>query len=137
MHRYCGGRTYRPHSHGHDDHFDDDRFEGRYGNRDEDRNGYVRERDSGYDRYGRRGDSFSQDGDRYGQDFGECYKIEAYGDESYRGRGSDGYRFRSRSRSVDVDMNRSIDDDDRYSYRYMLFPPFISNKIYVYIDSSL
>ncbi|XP_038972341.1 clathrin interactor EPSIN 2-like isoform X2 [Phoenix dactylifera] len=115
--KYRGGRTYRPDSHGHDDRFDDNHFEGRYRNRDEDRNGYERERDSGYDRYGRGGDSSSQDGDRYSRDFGERYRTDAYGDESYRGRGSDSYRFRSRSRSVDVDTDRSVDDDDRYSYR--------------------
>nr|XP_010920459.1 clathrin interactor EPSIN 2 isoform X2 [Elaeis guineensis] len=115
--KYGGGRTYRPDSRGHDDRLDDDRFEGRYGNRDEDRNRYGRERDSGFDRYGQGGDSSSQDGDRYGRDFGERYRTEAYGDENYRGRGSDSYRFRSRSRSVDVDTDRSIDDDDRYSYR--------------------
>lgn len=85
------GGMYRPSSYsssgGYGDRYDDDRYEGRYGNRDEDRSSYGRERERewGYrddDRYGRGGDSYSRDGDRYGRD-----SDERYGRDGYRGCG--------------------------------------------------
>jgi len=67
------GGMYKPGSYsgsgGYGEKYDYDRYEGR--SRDDDQNGYGRERDYSYrddDRYGRNGDSYSRDGDRYGRD---------------------------------------------------------------------
>ncbi|GAV90445.1 ENTH domain-containing protein [Cephalotus follicularis] len=108
------GAMYRP-SGGYGDRNDDDRYEGRYGIRDEDRNGYGRERDYGFrddDRHGRNGDSYSRDGDRYGRDYDERYR-----DDDYRGRSRsvDDYQYGSRSRSSD--RERAFDDDAQSSSR--------------------
>ncbi|CAA6655248.1 unnamed protein product [Spirodela intermedia] len=98
------------------DQYDDDQYHGSYGNREDHRNGYGKDKDSGYrddDRYGRR-DSYGRDGDRYGRD-GDRYGRDA---DDYRGnRGNDDYQFGSRNRNVDRDKGRSFDDDDRYSPR--------------------
>ncbi|KAG7995190.1 hypothetical protein I3843_01G096100 [Carya illinoinensis] len=120
------GGMYRPGSYsstgGYGDRYDDDRYEGRYGSRDEDRNGYGREREAGYrddDRYGRYGDSYSRDGDRYGKDNEERYNRDGYRDDDYRGRSqsADDYQYGSRSRSFDRDRDRAFDDDGQYSSR--------------------
>ncbi|KAL0432943.1 UNVERIFIED_CONTAM: Clathrin interactor EPSIN 2 [Sesamum latifolium] len=110
------GSMYRP-----GDRYDDDRYEGRYGNRDDDRNG--RERDWGSrdeDRYGRKGDSYGREGDRYSRDYEERYGRDGYRDDDYRGRSQtvDDYHYGSRSRSADQDRNRANDDDGQYSSRY-------------------
>ncbi|XP_026665489.2 clathrin interactor EPSIN 2-like [Phoenix dactylifera] len=118
---FSTGGTYRPSSYsstgGYGDRYDDDR----YGSRDEDRNGYGREREWGYrddDRYGRTGDPYSREGDRYGRDFDDHYGRESYRDDDYRGsRSNDDYQYGSRNRSFDRDRDRSFDDDDRYSSR--------------------
>ncbi|PQP92431.1 clathrin interactor EPSIN 2 isoform X1 [Prunus yedoensis var. nudiflora] len=96
------GGMYRPGSYsstgGYGDKYDDDRYEGRYGGRDEDRNGsgYGRERELGY-----------RDDDR-----------EGFRDDDYRGRSRsvDDYHD-SRSRSSDRERERSLDDDGQYSSR--------------------
>lgn len=121
---------YRPGSYsstgGYGDRYDDDRYEGRSGGRDEDRNGYGygREREMGYrddDRYGKYGDSSSRDGDRYGRDE-ERYSRDGYRDDDYRGRSQsvDEYQYGSRSRSTDRDRDRAYDDDGQYSSRYVI-----------------
>lgn len=121
------GGMYRPGSYsstgGYGDKYDDDRYEGRYGGRDEDRNGYGygRERESGYrddDRYGKQGDSYSRDGDRYGREYDERNGREGFRDDDYRGRSRsvDDYHD-SRSRSSDRERERSLDDDGQYSSR--------------------
>ncbi|KAF3457400.1 hypothetical protein FNV43_RR02057 [Rhamnella rubrinervis] len=111
------GGMYRPGGYG--DRYDDDRYEGRYGGRDEYRNG--REREMGYrdeDRYGRNGDPY-RDGDRYGREYEDRYGRDAYRDDDYRGRSQniDDYLYGSRSRSSDRDRDRdrSIDDDGHSS----------------------
>lgn len=119
------GGMYRPGSYsstgGYGDKYDDDRYEGRYGGRDEDRNGYGRERELGYrddDRYGKQGDSYSRDGDRYGREYDERNGREGFRDDDYRGRSRsvDDYHD-SRSRSSDRERERSLDDDGQYSSR--------------------
>ncbi|OVA11382.1 Epsin domain [Macleaya cordata] len=111
------GGMYRP-SGGYGDRYDDDR----YGGRDDDRNGYGREREYGYrddDRSSRGGDSYSRDGDRYGRDSEERYGRDGYRDDDYRGRSrsNDDYQSGSRSRSSDRYRERAFDDDGRYSSR--------------------
>lgn len=96
------GGMYRPGSGGYG--YDDDR----YGGRDDDQNGYGREREWVDDRYGRDGDRQSRDSEeRYGRD------------DDYRGRSQsvDGYRYNSRSRSSDRERGRSFEDDGQYSSR--------------------
>lgn len=115
------GGMYRPGSYsstgGYGDRYEDDRYEGRYGSRDEDRNGYGKERDD--DRYGRYGDSSSRDGDRYGRDYEERSSRDGYRDDDYRGRSRsvDDNQYGSRSRSSDIDKDRAFDDDGQYSSR--------------------
>lgn len=108
-------RANRPGGYG--DRYDDDR----YGNREEDRNGYGKERDWGSrddDRYGRSKDPYSRDGDRYGRDLDDRCVRDSYRDDDYRGHGNDDYQYGSRNRrSTDRDTERSHDDDDRYSSR--------------------
>ncbi|XP_077227079.1 clathrin interactor EPSIN 3-like [Tasmannia lanceolata] len=107
------GGMYRPSSYssmgGLGDRYDDDR----YGNRDEDRNGYGRERELGYkddDRYGR-------GGDRDGRDSDERYSRDGYRDDDYRSsRSTDDYQY-GRHRSFDRERDRPYEDDDRYSSR--------------------
>lgn len=79
----------------------DDRYDGQYGSRDEDRNGYGRERD-----WNSR-DSYERDGeDRYGRD--------GYGDNEYRGK----------SQSIDGDYGAKSQSSDRdeghQSSRYLI-----------------
>ncbi|XP_015583026.2 clathrin interactor EPSIN 3 isoform X1 [Ricinus communis] len=110
------GGMYKPGSYG--DRYDDERYEGRYGSRDEDRNGYGygRERDYNYrddDRYGKYGDSYSRDGDRYGRDNEERYSRDGYRDDDYQGRSRSIDDYGSRSRSSD----RGADDDGQSSSR--------------------
>ncbi|KAH7691481.1 epsin protein [Dioscorea alata] len=106
---------------GYGDRYDDDRFEGRYGNREEDRNGYGRERDWGHrddERYGRGRNSFGRDGDRYGSESEERYGRDNYKDDDYRGgRGSDDRQFGPRNRSFERDGDRSYEDDDHHASR--------------------
>ncbi|KAL3829236.1 hypothetical protein ACJIZ3_018038 [Penstemon smallii] len=104
---------------GYGDRYDDDRYEGR--NRDDDRNGYGRERDWGSkddDRYGRYGDSYGRDGDRYSRDSEERYGRDGYRDDDYRGRSrsTDDYHYGFRSKSADRDRDRAYEDDG-YSAR--------------------
>ncbi|KAG8375944.1 hypothetical protein BUALT_Bualt09G0011600 [Buddleja alternifolia] len=120
------GGMYRPgsgpSSGGYGDRYDDERYEGRYGNRDDDRNGYGRERDGGSrddDRYGRYGDSYGREGDKYSRDYEERYGRDGYKDDDYRGGGQniDDYHYGSRSRSADRDRDRTSEDDGQYSSR--------------------
>ncbi|CAN1171942.1 Clathrin interactor EPSIN 2 [Linum perenne] len=108
------GGMYRPGSNpsgGYGERYDDDRYEGRYGNRDEERNGYGRERENNYRDDGRYGDSYNRDGmrdeERYGRD--------GYRDDGYRGRShsNDGYGVRGRS----SDRDRGYDEEGQYSSR--------------------
>ncbi|KAH9621672.1 hypothetical protein KSS87_011657, partial [Heliosperma pusillum] len=110
------GGMYRPGSGG----YGDDRYEGRYGGRDDDRNGNGRERDWGYkddEKYGRYGDSTTREGDRYGRDSEENYGRDSYRDDDSRGRSVDEYQYGSRSRSADRDGDRSYDEEERHSSR--------------------
>ncbi|TYK16961.1 clathrin interactor EPSIN 2 isoform X2 [Cucumis melo var. makuwa] len=105
------GSMYRPSSGGYDD-----RYEGRYGSRDGDRNvdSYGRERD-----YGFRDDRSGRNEDSYGRDYEERYNRDGYKDDDYRGRSRniDDYQYGSRSRSSDRDGERAYDDDGQVSSR--------------------
>ena len=111
---------YRPGSGEYGDKYDYDR----HGSREEDHNGYGRDREYGYrddDRYGRYGDSNSRDGDRYGRDYEDRYSKDGYRDDDYRGRSRsvDGDQYGTRSRSSDRD--HAFDDDgasSRYAFIY-------------------
>ncbi|XP_027164553.1 clathrin interactor EPSIN 2-like isoform X3 [Coffea eugenioides] len=117
------GGMYRPGSYssagGYGERYDDDRYDGRYGNRDEERNGYGREREWGSrddDRYGRYGDPYGRDGDRYSRDDDRSSR-DGYRDDDYRGRSRsvDDYQYGSRSRSSDRDRDRAYEEDGQYS----------------------
>ncbi|KAJ4723183.1 clathrin interactor EPSIN 2-like [Melia azedarach] len=119
------GGMYRPGSYsssgGYGDRYDYDRYEGRYGNKDDDQNGYGREREYGYrddDRYGRNGDSYGRDGDRYGRDYEDRYGRDPYRDDDYRGRSRsvDGYQDGS---SRNSDRNQALDDENQQVTRQM------------------
>ncbi|KDP42869.1 hypothetical protein JCGZ_23811 [Jatropha curcas] len=118
------GGMYRPSSYsstgGYGDRYDDDRYEGRHGSRDEDRNGYGygREKEYNYrddDRYGKYGDSYSRNGDRFGRDSEERYSRDGYRDDEFRGRSPNVDDYGSRSRSSDRD--RDFEDDGHSSSR--------------------
>ncbi|KAK9714212.1 hypothetical protein RND81_06G079600 [Saponaria officinalis] len=103
------GGMYRPGSGA----YGDDRYEGRYGGRDEDRNDYGREKEGAYrddERYGRYGDS-------YGRDSEESYGRDGYREDDSRGRSPSAgdYPRGSRSRSSDRDGDRGYDEDDHHS----------------------
>ncbi|XWS13254.1 hypothetical protein CRYUN_Cryun36dG0021700 [Craigia yunnanensis] len=101
---------YRPGSGGYGDRNDYDR----YGSRDDDQNGYGRDREYGYrvdERYGRYGDSNNHDGDRCGRDYEDRFSRDGYRDDDYRGRSLsvDDSQYGTRSRSSDRD--RAFDED--------------------------
>ncbi|KAH7573389.1 hypothetical protein JRO89_XS03G0137700 [Xanthoceras sorbifolium] len=117
------GGMYKPGSYsgsgGYGDKYDYDRSEGRYGSRDDEQNGYGRERDYGYrddDRYDRNGDSYSRDGDRYGRDYEDRYGRDGYRDDDYRGRSRSVDRYQDGS-GRSSDRYRSFDDDGQTSSR--------------------
>lgn len=116
------GSMYRPGSYSNSgayaDRYDDDRN----GARDDDRNGYGREREWGRDeeRYGRYGgDSYGREGERYGKDYDERLSRDGYKDDDYSGRDQsiDDYHSGSRSRSADRERDHAYDDDAQYSSR--------------------
>ncbi|XP_075512023.1 clathrin interactor EPSIN 3-like isoform X2 [Primulina tabacum] len=116
---------YRPgsfsRSGGYGDKYEDDRYESRYGYRDDDRSGYGGERDFRYgdDREANYGGSYGREGDRYGRDYEDRYNRDGFRDDDYRGRGQrvDEYAYGSRSRSADPGRDRSYEDDGQYSSR--------------------
>ncbi|XP_076933950.1 clathrin interactor EPSIN 3-like [Bidens hawaiensis] len=100
FHNTSGSSKYRPGSYPGAGGYDDDRFEGRYGSRDDYRNG------NGYGQ--------ERDGYRYGE---ERYGRDSYGDDDYRGRRSvDGDSY-GRSRSADRDSERAYGDDQSHDGR--------------------
>ncbi|CAI9778233.1 unnamed protein product [Fraxinus pennsylvanica] len=116
------GNMYRPGSYssggGYGDRYDEDR----YGSRDDDRNGYGREREWGQrddDRYGKYGDSYGRDGDRYNREYEERSGRGGSRDDEYRGRSRsiDNNQYGSRSRSAERDRDRAYEDDSQYSSR--------------------
>lgn len=115
---------YRPGSYsnpgGYGDRYDEDR----YGGRDDDRNGYGREREWGgnEDRYGR--DSYGREGDRYGREYDERYTRDGYRDDDYSGRNRSTDEYNSGSRSSEKERDHAYDDDAQYSSRFVcLFLP--------------
>ncbi|GJM87286.1 hypothetical protein PR202_ga03226 [Eleusine coracana subsp. coracana] len=104
---------------------DRDRYEGSYGSRSDNRNGYGREREYGYrddDRYGGPGDTPNRDGDRYSRDSNERYREDEYNKGSHSNHEyADGSGRRSYGRERD-----SYGDDEAYSSRSVLFP--VSNQ---------
>ncbi|KAG9139085.1 hypothetical protein Leryth_022606 [Lithospermum erythrorhizon] len=107
------GSMYRPGSHSSSGGYGE-RYDDRYGSRDEERNGYGGEREYSYkdDRYG---DSYNRDGDRYSREYEDRYGRED--DYSGRSRSVDGSQHGSRSRSSDRDRARDYEDDGQYSSR--------------------
>lgn len=111
------GSMYRPGSYsnpgGYGDRYDEDR----YGGRDDDRNGYGREREWGgnEDRYGR--DSYGREGDRYGREYDERYTRDGYRDDDYSGRNRSTDEYNSGSRSSEKERDHAYDDDAQYSSR--------------------
>ncbi|XP_059302868.1 clathrin interactor EPSIN 2 isoform X2 [Lycium ferocissimum] len=97
-----------------------DRYEeDRYGGRDEERNGYGREKEWGYkdeDKYGRYGDPCSRDGDRYGRGYDERSR-DGNRDDDHHGRSRSVDDYSNGSRSSDRDRDRAYDDDGQYSSR--------------------
>ncbi|KAL8171434.1 hypothetical protein V2J09_023238 [Rumex salicifolius] len=85
---------------GYGDRYDDERYAGRYGSRDDERNGY-----------GREGEWSNRDEDRYGRDSEERYGRGNYRDDDHRGR----YADESGSRSSDRDRDRAYDDEHHSS----------------------
>ncbi|KAG6597635.1 Clathrin interactor EPSIN 2 [Cucurbita argyrosperma subsp. argyrosperma] len=98
------GSMYRPSAGAYDD-----RYEGRYGSRDGDRNvdSYGRERE-----YGFRDERSGGNEDSYGRDYEDRYNRDGYRDDDYRGRSRsvDDYQYGSRSRSSDRNGERTYDD---------------------------
>ncbi|KAK1351594.1 Clathrin interactor EPSIN 2 [Heracleum sosnowskyi] len=118
------GGMYKPGSYtsggGYGERYEDDRYEGSYGSRDEDPNGYGREREwrsRENDRYGKYGDSSNHERDQYGRESEERYGRDGYKDNSSRGRSQNGddYNYGARSRSSDRGRDRSYEDDGQYS----------------------
>ncbi|CAN1732060.1 Clathrin interactor EPSIN 2 [Linum perenne] len=109
---------YRPGSSGggYGDRYDDDHYEGRYGSRDEERNGYGRERENNYrddDKSGKYWDSYNRDGAR---DDERCGR-DGYRDDEYRGRSLSIDGYSSRGRSSDRDRGCDYGNDGQVSYR--------------------
>ncbi|KAL8098167.1 hypothetical protein AgCh_031078 [Apium graveolens] len=118
------GGMYKPGSYtsggGYGERYEDDRYEGSYGSRDEDPNGNGREREwrsRENDRYDKHGDSSNHDRDHYGRESEERYGRDGYKDNSSRGRSQNGddYNYRVRSRSSDRGRDHSYEDDGQYS----------------------
>lgn len=102
------GGMYRPSPYSGSGGYGDDRYD--FNGRDDERNGYGRERDD--DRYGRYGDGYNK------RDSEEYYDRDSYRDDDSRGRRSfDGDQYGSRCRSSDKYGDRVYDDDDSRSSR--------------------
>lgn len=98
--------------------YDNDRYEGSYGSRYDNRNGNGREREYGYrddDRYGGPGDTPNRE-DRYSRDSNERYGRD-YREDEYKGSGSNHeYAEGSGRRSYGRERD-SYGDDEAYSSR--------------------
>ncbi|KAG8060651.1 hypothetical protein GUJ93_ZPchr0002g26526 [Zizania palustris] len=98
--------------------YDNDRHEGSYGSRYDNRNGYGGEREYGYrddDRYGGAGSTPNQEGDRYSRDSNERYGRDR--DDEYKGSHSNHeYAEGSGRRSYGQERD-SYGDDEAYSSR--------------------
>ncbi|KAI3511647.1 hypothetical protein L1887_18804 [Cichorium endivia] len=98
FHSTSGSAKYRPGSYPGAGGYEDDRYEGRYGSKDDNGYGYGRERE--------REREWGND-DKY-----------SYGDDEYRGRRSvDGENYGTRSRSSDRERERAYEDQPQYSSR--------------------
>lgn len=99
------------------DQYDEDRYGNRYGGRDDDRNGYGRDREfekyKDDDRYGRNSDSSSRDGDRYGRD-------RDGGDRDHE---DERYNARRNDRSYDKEKDRAYEDYNRNGGRVDEYAP--------------
>uniref|UniRef100_A0A0E0CSU1 ENTH domain-containing protein n=1 Tax=Oryza meridionalis TaxID=40149 RepID=A0A0E0CSU1_9ORYZ len=99
--------------------YDNDRYEGSYGSRYENRNGYGGEREYGYrddDRYGGAGTTPNREGDRYSRDSNE-QRYSRDREDEYKGSHSNHeYAEGSGRRSYGRDRD-SYGDDEAYSSR--------------------
>ncbi|KAG7629062.1 ENTH domain [Arabidopsis thaliana x Arabidopsis arenosa] len=87
-------------------------YEGRYGDRDEGRSSYGKEREYGY----RDDDRNSRDGDRYSRDSEDRYGRDGNTDDEYRGRSRSVDNYNG-SRGRSSDRERPIEDDGQSSSR--------------------
>ncbi|CAE6076754.1 unnamed protein product [Arabidopsis arenosa] len=87
-------------------------YEGRYGDRDEGRSSYGREREYGY----RDDDRNSRDGDRYSRDSEDRYGRDGNRDDEYRGRSRSVDNYNG-SRGRSSERERPIEDDGQSSSR--------------------
>uniref|UniRef100_A0A0D9VME2 ENTH domain-containing protein n=1 Tax=Leersia perrieri TaxID=77586 RepID=A0A0D9VME2_9ORYZ len=98
--------------------YENDRYEGSYGSRYDNRNGYGGEREYGYrddDRYGGAGNTPNREGDRYSRDSNERYGRDR--EDEYKGSHSNHeYAEGSGRRSYGRDRD-SYGDDEAYSSR--------------------
>lgn len=103
--------------------YDEDRSGSRYGGRDDDRNGYGREREFDRyrddDRYGRNSDSSSRDGDRYGRDSIDRYSRDG-GDRDHE---DERYNARRSDKNYDREKDRAYDDYERNGGRADEYAP--------------
>ncbi|KAL1827084.1 hypothetical protein ACET3Z_005496 [Daucus carota] len=118
------GGMYKPGSYtsggGYGERYEDDRYEGSYGSRDEDPNGYGREREwrsRDDDRYSKYGDSSNRDRDYYGRESEERSGRDGYKDNSSRGRSQNGDDYNYGVRSKSSERDRTYEDDGQYSSR--------------------
>ena len=106
---------------GYGERYEDDRYEGSYGSRDEDPNGYGREREwrsRDDDKYSKYGDSSNRDRDYYGRESEERSGRDGYKDNSSRGRSQNGDDYNYGVRSKSSERDRTYEDDSQYSSRY-------------------
>ncbi|XP_006364669.1 clathrin interactor EPSIN 2 [Solanum tuberosum] len=120
FHNTSRGDMHRPGSYSSSGGYGDRYEEERYRGRDEERNGHGREKEWGYrdeEKYGRYGNSYSHDGDRYGRGYDDRSQDENR-DDDHRGRSQsvDDYSNDSRSTSYD-NRDRAYDDDGQCSPR--------------------
>ncbi|KAL1189734.1 Clathrin interactor EPSIN 3 [Cardamine amara subsp. amara] len=108
-HNSTSGGMHRP-SGGYGDKYD---YDGQYGDRDEGRSSYGREREYSY----KDDDRNSRDGDRQSRDSEDRYGRDGNRDDEYHGRSRsvDNYQYGSRGRSSD--RERPIEDDGQSSSR--------------------
>lgn len=126
------------------DPYEEDRYGSRSGGRDDDRNGYGKEKEwdryRDDDRYGRNGDSYGKDGDRYSRDGGERYSRdgERYRDDEYgvgKDNEEDRYGSRKGDRSYEKEKDHSYEDDDRYSSRSVLIVMFWTKNSFFLVSA--
>eukprot|EP00268_Persea_americana_P057127 TRINITY_DN6824_c0_g2_i5.p1 TRINITY_DN6824_c0_g2~~TRINITY_DN6824_c0_g2_i5.p1 ORF type:complete len:492 (-),score=116.38 TRINITY_DN6824_c0_g2_i5:1484-2959(-) len=100
-----------------------DCYEGRYGNRKDDRNGYARDREWGHrddEKYGRGRDLYGQGGNCYDRGSNDHYSKDRKRNDDCKESGSNGDNHSaSRNRSSVGEKHRPYEDDDQCSSRQL------------------